>query len=356
MSENISIDKIKNLPVFFIIGRERSGTTLLRMLFDAHPNVNIQIEFHFISIMFTKYCNITYWTATKINEFYNDIVRLPRIHLLTIDKEKLKADLLLCAGPGNFSTLCRVVLFNYISFFKKGEIVLLGDKCPYYSLICDVLLRIFPEARFVHLVRDYRDNILSMLNVNIETKFFSSLAYRWKYYNKRIEKSKRKTPESFYTIRYEDLVTEPVKYLKEICNFLGITYDKSMPEFYKMKDEILKIYPANALTMVHRNLMNKINNEHIFSWEKKMTEKQIKKAEVIAGNFAERYSYIRKYKRTNFLLLLKSIPALIYGRIYFYFSLFIFNLPLNIKLKMLYILAHIFRKNWVKFKRIDISK
>jgi hypothetical protein len=356
MSETHSIEGIKKLPVFFIIGRERSGTTLLRTLFDAHHHVNIQIEFHFILILFYKYHKVTDWPAARLNGFYNDVVRLPRFQLLTIDKEKLKENILACEGDCSFGELCKVVLMNYVSFFEKGEIVLLGDKCPYYSLYCEMLLKVFPEAKFIHLVRDHRDNVMSMMKVNFESKFFSSLAYRWKYYNKKIEKSKKKYPDSFYTMKYEDMVSEPERYLKEMCAFLNVDYDEGMPEFYKKKDEFMKTYPAGVFTKIHRNLFQKITNEHIYSWKKKMQEKQVKKADFIAGTMAEKYGYERKFKNKNLLLLLTTLPGCIYGRLYFYYNSMVNILPFGLKLRYIYFTARIFRRGWLKFEKMKMGK
>ena len=42
--KEIDINKIKELPIFFIVGSPRSGTTMLRTIFDAHPNVSIPLE------------------------------------------------------------------------------------------------------------------------------------------------------------------------------------------------------------------------------------------------------------------------------------------------------------------------
>jgi len=351
-----SIEEIRKLPVFFIIGRERSGTTLLRTLFDAHRNVNIQIEFHFILLFYFKYGKVVNWQRSRLREFYNNLRRLPQFNLITIDEKKLKEDIMRCEGSCTFGELCRVVLYNYVSFFPKEEIILLGDKCPYYSLYCEMLLEVFPEAKFIHLVRDPRDNILSMLKVHFESRFFSSLAYRWKYYNKKIEESKSKHPGSFFTIKYEDLVNAPEAHLQEICGFLEVPYDVEMPEFYNKKDELMKVYPAEVFTKIHKSLFRKINGQHVSEWKKKITKAQLKKADLIAGKFAERYGYEQKYKKRNLLLLLRTLPGRIYGRLYYTYSWLIDIMPFNVKLKIIFLSGRIFKSGWTRFKKIEDRK
>ena len=49
------IDTIRNLPFFFILGRPRSGTTLLRTILDAHPNIVIPPENSYLIHLYFKY-------------------------------------------------------------------------------------------------------------------------------------------------------------------------------------------------------------------------------------------------------------------------------------------------------------
>ena len=54
----------------------------------------------------------------------------------------------------------------------------------------------------------------------------------------------QKYPDSFYFIRYEDLVTEPAMHLQKLCEFLDISYVPGVFDFYKMKDKAREKYPV----------------------------------------------------------------------------------------------------------------
>ena len=341
---------LRSLPVFFIIGRERSGTTLMRTLFDAHPNVSIQVEFHFIWHMYHKYHRKKRWTRQQLERFWQDLTRLPRYNLVTLHRKQLKQSILSLEGDCDYATLCKAVLFHYKSFFDKQEILILGDKCPLYSLHIPYLLKVFPDARFIHLVRDYRDNILSMLRVRIESHVFSALAYRWTYYNQRVRSAIRSSPDQFISMKYEDFVSHPEEKLTDICTFLGIPFVPSMLEFHKKRDAFISVYPRRIVEHIHKSLCQPISAEHIYRWRKKMTEKQVKLADAIAGSEGMRWGYSPQFTGKSRSIKLLFWPGIAYGRLYYTWGAVVSRLPLGIKSRLVFFLARSFGRKWPELK------
>ena len=66
LSFRLSMANISQIPFFFIIGRPRTGTTLLRSLFDAHPNVQIPWECQFVLNLYPKYGTLELWNSGTI--------------------------------------------------------------------------------------------------------------------------------------------------------------------------------------------------------------------------------------------------------------------------------------------------
>ena len=64
------MSNISSIPIFFVVGRPRSGTTLLRMLFDAHPDVTFPPECQFIVNLYPKYKNVNPWKEEDLNPSY----------------------------------------------------------------------------------------------------------------------------------------------------------------------------------------------------------------------------------------------------------------------------------------------
>ncbi len=327
--------KLQELPMFFILGRPRSGTTLLRTLFDAHPNVAIPLECAFIINMESKYGNVKNWDEEKLLSFFTDVQLHIKFDTWKLNLDDLKADLLLYKGEYTFQDICKVVYLNYNSIFNKEKIAWIGDKNPVYATYTPKLLKLFPDAKFIHLMRDPRDNIISLKNVDFEGPFVALLAYRWVHSAKRIFRLKQKYPERFYTIRYEDLVKDPHRYYREMCDFLNVPFNSLVFDFYKRGPEVLKAYNVELVMKYHKSLLSPINADKVDVWKKQLPETDIRVTENVAGGWLEKYGYERRFRKTDPVAFMRSVPWLLYGwALYFVrdvIDLFPFHTKIRIK-------------------------
>ena len=302
---------IESLPFFFIIGRARSGTTMLRMFFDAHPEVCIPIESPVILHLYQKYGKQKEWTTGNLTGFYNDLLKIKDFEKWEIDRENLKSGLLGFNGRLSFQSLIKYIYLNYQSIFLKTDIKLIGDKNPVYSVNINEIFKIFPEAKYIHLTRDYRDHILSMVKTGLLTPVVLFLAYRWKLSAKSLLRMKRKHPGSFYTIRYEDVVSDPGRYIKEMCSFLCIRYVPQVLEYAQTSESKYREQIEAKLEAHHKKVFEPVSTDRINVWKSEMNDKDVRTADLIVGKYAELSGYTRKYNRFDLLLYLKLLPAII---------------------------------------------
>jgi len=320
MKSELSLEQLNKIPMFFIVGRPRTGSTLLRTLFDAHPNVLIPPEWPMLLLLHIQFGKIKNWDSEKLQEFYEALFNPMRIKYWSIrnwpeiDMVKLHAKIMQCEGEYSLETLIKVVYCHFNSFFDKKEILFFGDKNPATSIYTDLLAKIFPTAKFIHLVRDYRDNISSMLGVDFEMPNVALLAYRWKYLYKGIEKSAQKFPERFYTIRYEDFVANPELHFSHLCSFLGIPHNAEILKFYTHKAEIENSYPPEIINRYFSSLMQPIDTRKVGIYKEKLNSKQVYTAELVAGKIGK----LAGYKPTNseFACIdyLKVLPVVLYTK------------------------------------------
>lgn len=308
---------IKNIPLFFILGRPRSGTTLLQAILNGHPNVLIPMEAPVYVELRHKYERITHWTPELLDKLYQDLLNVTFFKDLPINREKLRVDLSKMTGEWQFIELLGLVYLNYEDFIGHENISLFGDKNPVYSIFADQIIRAFPDSPIIHIYRDYRDNIESLLRMNFEAGIPALLAYRWKFTHQLIDKLIKKAPERIYRIKYENLCQEPEKYTREICAFLGIDFQKQMLDFHKKYEIAGEMIKEESLN-IHKNLKNPINTSRIGLWQKRLSEKQIKVADMVVGDLAEQAGYSRKYTRFSLWFRLMHQPILIYGRLVFW--------------------------------------
>jgi len=328
-------------PIFFIFGRPRSGTTLLTTLFNAHPNVKIAPEFPIMLFLYQRFKHVKNWDEATIRSFvdhayYTSKFNYRTLESLKIDKEALVNELLKYKGPGSVGTFLKSINYFSFSIFDKEEIQWIGDKNPIYSINAHRFRKIFPEAKFICIVRDYRDNFISMRKlaekeVEVEAPALTLQVSRWRYFVKIFLDGKKRFPDKYYILRYEDHVTDQEKIFRELCEFLGIAYDPSVFDFYKKKEETLKTYGNNVVWgKFHENLLKPINTGRMNTWQNDLTPQQVMVADQIAGKYADRLGYERKDKRFHMGLFLRSLPMEAYN--YILFKMMIFGTYLPYKL------------------------
>jgi len=314
------LKRIEQTPMFFIVGRPRTGSTLLRMLFDAHPNVVIPQEWPMLMALYHQFGNVKKWDAPTLNRFYDALFQKLRISYWEIqnwpelDARRLKESILACEGEHTFETLFKVVYSSYHSYFDKKEILLFGDKNPVYSNQADQLAMLFPTAKFIHLIRDYRDNIVSMLDVDFEMPNTTLLAYRWKYSIDTINRTAARFPEHFVTLRYEDLVADPQSRFAELCHFLEIPEAPSIFEFQARNEELEAHVPKELIDRYFKNLFKPIDDSRVGLYRNRLSNRQIRIAELVAGKTGKNAGYIPVNTQFSPLLRLWTFPAILYAK------------------------------------------
>jgi hypothetical protein len=320
MTVTPDLEKIRQTPMFFIVGRPRTGSTLLRTLFDAHPNVAIPQEWPMLLALYRRFGKVTLWDKATLQSFYEALFQHLRIPFWEItnwpgfNAEHLHDCLLNSEGEHSFETIFKLVYSQYQSYFGKREILLFGDKNPVYSNQTALLAKIFPSAKFIHLTRDYRDNLASMLDVDFELPNVALLTYRWKYSWTEIEYCAKSNRERFMTIRYEDLVADAPGRFSEVCDFLGIPFDPSIFTFYLKKEEIEKAFPGEIIDRYFRSLFQPIDSSRVGIYKTRLSRLQVRIADQVIGKIAETAGYSREYNSFSLSVFLWSLPAVLYAK------------------------------------------
>lgn len=192
-------------PVF-VVGSLRSGTTLLRLLLDHHPEINIFGEFE------AAVSQVKGPGWPNLDEYYE---------FLEVDRQTLAYNLKI---PDSSSYVDLVTsLFNQIAKRSKKKIV----GASIHSNI-DRIPGIWPDAKFIHLLRDPRDVAKSCIGMGWVGNVYDGASY-WLDAESNVAKLRNKIKnENIITVTYEDLITNPVQVLTSICNFLSISYEESM--------------------------------------------------------------------------------------------------------------------------------
>lgn len=316
---------LSRIPPFFILGRPRSGTTLLTTLFNAHPNVRIAPEFPVLFFLYQRFRKVKHWDESTIRSFVDHIFyfskfNVRRVENLKLDKEFMVNELMRYKDRGTIQIFLKSINYYAFSVYGKEETLWIGDKNPVYALYAGRLRRIFPDARFICIIRDYRDNFISIRKlaekeVAVEAPILSMQVGRWKFFTAMFLRMKRRYPDRYYILRYEDLVSEQEKTFASLCDFLGIRYDPSVFEFHKKKEEAVNTYGNYIYEKFHENLMKPVGTGRMNTWQDVLSPGQVRMADQVAGKYADRLGYRREYKGFSPFLFLKASPLLLYNYI-----------------------------------------
>lgn len=336
-----------HIPFFFIIGRPRSGTTLLRLLLDAHPSIIVPPECPMILNLYKKYYKKTTWSRSELLNLYKDILKQRYYETWLINADELKNKLLSYEGNHSFNEILQVVYLSYKSVYTKKSIELIGDKNPVYSLYLKKMNSLYPESKFIYISRDYRDNYLSLTKVNFEVPVVPLVVYRWKFTLNQFRRLQKKNPHRFYFLKYEDLAIAPEKEYRKICDFLNVEFDNNVFDFHDKKEELETLYKdSDDLMKIHTSLLNPITTKKINTWKTGMTEKQIKQADLVAGKSADLAGYERAYTKFSIWSRIIVLPILIYARLMYSAMLIGEKMPLVIRNVLLEVLGLPLKLYW----------
>jgi hypothetical protein len=219
------------LPVM-VLGVSRSGTTLLKEMLDRHSELAIPTESYFIPQLWDRH------HGRASDALVEDLGKIARVREWGVTPDDVRRRV---GANASFADMICAVYESYAEAHGKKRF---GDKTPAYMQHLDLLERVFPGAQYVHIVRDGRDAALSFVSMRRRPRFnwarprgLYDFAAAWRH---EIEGARgfsaATAPGRYLELRYEDLVVEPERRLREICAFLGLGFEPAMLEYHRTID------------------------------------------------------------------------------------------------------------------------
>lgn len=222
---------------FFVVGFQRSGTTLLRLMLDSHPAIAIPLDtvglWARYEARLSEYNNLK--TDADVRRLIGDLLAEERIRLweVALDVDGVMA---LCRGR----TMGDVIgAFGAAYARAKGKLYW-GDKDPGNMTRIDQLNRWFPGCRIIHIIRDGRDACLSHLEQDFGHNDVLACAVSWREEVEWVRRIGRILGAARYLeLRYEDLIANPERTLQLVSGFLGVEYSPRMLEYHTRTDQAI---------------------------------------------------------------------------------------------------------------------
>jgi len=216
-------------PPLLLLGVRRSGTTLLRVMLDRHSQLAVPDESYFVPQLARRHRG-----AVDPAAFLDDLRRLPTLREWGVSPDHVAPRLRAGMSVGE---AIGAVYATYAAGRGKER---WGDKTPMYMEHLPLLERLWPDARYVHLIRDGRDAAASFLSMpeGLVTRTWAhprsaaDFACQW---HREVRAARglggRVGPARYLELRYEELVRRPDDELRRICELASLPYEDAMLDY-----------------------------------------------------------------------------------------------------------------------------
>ncbi|MEH1127852.1 sulfotransferase family protein [Micromonospora sp. CPCC 206061] len=261
----------------FVCGCPRSGTTLLQLMLHAHPRIAIPPE--------TRFVLEAYRIRRAFGELRDPehrralgrwIVDRPESRFADLNLDPAEVIQQIVAGPATLGTALGVVFRAYARRFGKPR---WGDKRPVYVSNIPILIRLFPDAQIVHIVRDGRDCVASLKQMSWHRGGVHQAISAWA---QAIDHGRWAAQalgsRAYHEVTYEDLVRDPETELRPLCDYLGEDYDPAMRD----PSALAQVAVPGRKTW-HGRTRQPVSAERVGRWSHDLTAEELGLCEAVLG-------------------------------------------------------------------------
>ncbi len=250
-------------PPFFIVGVGRSGTTLLRLMLQSHPNIAIPYESHFL----TDYHNnlAAYGDLeddANLRKLVSDI--LNEELLKQWDHEFLIDRILPTIESRSLGEVFKAV---YNDYCKGKNKLRWGDKSDYLDRM-HLINEIFPDALFIHIIRDGRDVANSVLK---QSWGLLDIIHAAEWWHEHVTLGRRMgamlNSNRYIEVKFEDLVTDPKTQMSRLLSFIGEDYSDDVLDYHKHSADRI----PDSRKALHYNADSPPKKDRVAAWKQEMS-------------------------------------------------------------------------------------
>lgn len=235
-----------NDPVF-IGGCERSGTTLLRVLLDTHPNIHCGPEAKIVAKTIPSWIHQRNVNTNVLRDYYH-------------------------FTDSTIDVLYRNIILTAISRGHTLKTTWIAEKSPQNVFYYEHIRTLFPDSLIVNVIRDGRDVVASLLEMDWNdsrgkrldfTVDITAACRRWlTAINAASTFSRGRHASPYLQIRYEDLVTRPQTTLTPLLDLLGEPWEERLLDYHEVDREL-----GEESSAVH--VQHSIGADRIGRWKNK---------------------------------------------------------------------------------------
>jgi hypothetical protein len=286
---------------------------MLRLMLDSHPSLAIPGEGHFIPYARKRLRRFKSPDGVDGEGLARTIVRGLHFQRWNIPTEFVLERVRALKDPG-FADVIELFYLSYAEFHGKSR---WGDKTPLYVRFIPMLADLFPEARFVHVIRDGRAVALSYMSIPWGPSTVWQAAAKWRAdvtAGRRAGDSLGR--DRYIEVRYEDLVSDPQLELRKICDFSALEFDEAMLTYHE--DALRRLQCGPDATDFHRSAAAP-PTAGLRDWRSQMPAADVEAFEAVAGaelaqlGYERRSPDVSRFKRIEVFTRARAIDLKVAG-------------------------------------------
>ncbi len=349
-----SPEHLQSLSVNFIIGSGRSGTTLMTTVFNANHTVLAAPEVRLCMAFYQKYAHQNPVSATFTHDLANYINLVigrkkatRKAHIWGTDIENSIFNNL---DPAKLQQLDYANLYKLLQLNiempnkNNADAQIIIDKNPDYTFYVESLMRLFPDAKFVVMLRDYR-SVVSSYKYHQGKRIESCVlnAFLWNKFNRETARLHAAYPSKIMLLRYEDLVQDTEKWVRQTCQFLNISFDKAMLTPHQNLETQAQNLQNTEVTARDKKkigeLTKPINTSHLGAWKTRLSDREITEIETLCAQTGSLFGYEPSKQLTTtdkLKVYLFNLPRLVLANITFWLLVKnYFYLPFSLRMLLI---------------------
>lgn len=222
-------------PVY-VAGLDRSGKTTMSAMLTSHPDLAIPgVGSNLWTYFYRRYGDLR--RPQNLERCLHAMLQYKHVRYLDPDPDRIRRELL--SGPITYARLLALPLIHYAERRRKPR---WGAQTGLIERYAEPLLGAHPTLRVVHLIRDPRDRYAaSLARWPGQRGRAGGAVARWRYSTALARRHQRAHPDRYHIVRFEDLVRAPEETVREVCDFLDLSYEPTMLDMAEAPTLVAKL-------------------------------------------------------------------------------------------------------------------
>lgn len=254
----------------FLVGCPRSGSTALASVLNRHPDISF-LETNFFNRLMPEFFNPDF-KKLSIAKLLEDFRLLDFLELIKIRPDEFKTILEDRLSQIPSESISPKDFFDFLISLSPKKSKLICDKSTAHIFHFEKILELYPEAKFIEIIRDGRDVVNSLIKMPWRADGVLNNARYWVKHikaGKKLKQSFAGKADRFLSIKYEDLMSHPHEILEKLSSFLGLEFNENILETNICEDEVFPEWQS-AWKSKSRS---KLNTNRISIWQKEIEKK-----------------------------------------------------------------------------------